>query len=359
MENGSYTGNTYLYYSVCMQDYYLTPEQLVHLRRAHSRERNKKKADRLKAVYLLGKQWSVNDVSEALMLDDDTLRNYWLRYQDSGIVGLLHDKYSGGESKLTDLELKLLDEHLQEVVYAKASDIIHYVSTEFEVDYTLSGMTKLLHGIGYSYKKPKKVPGKANAESQAKFIEEYTAIREKMQRYDSLFFMDASHPHYQTSTAYGWMKKGVERHIKTTAGKKKLNIQGAINIDTHQVISSFDDWLTQESSLDFLAKMRGKVPKGTIYLVCDRAPYYHTERVEEYAKSMAIEMVYLPPYSPNLNPVERLWLYFQKQVLHNKYYPDFKTFTKTCKQFFANTRWHKKQLQTLVTENFEKLDIAA
>ena len=72
-----------------MQDYSLTPEQLGHLRRAHRRERNKRKAYRINAVCLLGQGWSVKKVSEALLLDDDTLRNYWSRYQESGMIGLL------------------------------------------------------------------------------------------------------------------------------------------------------------------------------------------------------------------------------------------------------------------------------
>ena len=70
---------------------------------------------------------------------------------------------------------------------------------------------------------------------------------------------------------------------------------------------------------------------------------------------MAIEIHYLPPYSPNLNPVERLWLYFQKQVLYNKYHKDFKSFTKSCKTFFANIRHHKKQLSLLINDNFQTL----
>ena len=288
-----------------MQNYYLNSEQLRVLRRAHRRERNKKKADRLKAIYLLGECWQVKDIAKALMLDEDTLRNYWRRYKDSGIIGLLQDNYLGSDSKLTDEELRLLDEHLQEVVYLKVSDIVAYVSNEFEVDYSISGMTKLLHSLGYSYKKPKKVPGKADLKKQAEFIKEYKEIQKNKKKEDSILFMDVSHPHYQAHTSYGWMKKGLTIPIKTPAGKKKLNIQGAINIDTHQVISSFDDWLTEESSLDFLEKLRNKIPKGTIHLICDRAPYYHTERVQKYAKSMAIEIHYLPPYSPNLNPVER------------------------------------------------------
>jgi len=113
--------------------------------------------------------------------------------------------------------------------------------------------------------------------------------------------------------------------------------------------------LTEDSTLDFLETLRKKVPKGRIFLILDRAPYYHTKLVEEYAKSMAIHIKYLPAYSPNLNPVERLWLYFQKQVLHNKYFSSFKEFEIKCKSFFKNIRHHKMALRTLLTDNFQAL----
>lgn len=338
-----------------MQDYKLTQEQLQCLKRAHRRQRNKKKAYRINAVCLLGQGWSVKDVSEALLLDTDTLRNYWDRYQSGGIPGLLKDKYVGGESHLTDVEKHQLEAHLQENVYARVKDIINYVKAEFDVSYSESGMTKLLHTLGFSYKKPKKLPGKSNKKAQEEFIKRYHEIKREKNLDDSIYFMDATHPHHQTLTNYGWIKRGEEKPIRTSLTQKKLNIQGAINIETLEVVSSFEPWLTEESTLDFLEKMRQKVPKGRIYLVSDRAPYYHTQRVKDYAESMAISMEYLPAYSPNLNPIERLWLYFQKQVLHNKYFSTFKLFEDSARKFFANIRWHKKNLEDLITDNFQTL----
>jgi len=180
-------------------------------------------------------------------------------------------------------------------------------------------------------------------------------IKRNMNDEDSLLFMDATHPHHQSIASYGWIKKGTEKHIKTTSAQQKLNIQGAIDIHSLKVISSFEPWLTEESSLDFLEKLRKSIPKGRIYLICDRAPYYHTERVKKYAKSMAIKIKFLPPYSPNLNPIERLWLYFQKQVIHNHYYPEFKEFTAASKMFFKNIRYHKSALRSLITDKFEMI----
>lgn len=57
-----------------MQDYRLTPEQQQSLKQAHRTERNKKKVDRIKAVYLLSEGWPVKTISKALLLGEDTIR---------------------------------------------------------------------------------------------------------------------------------------------------------------------------------------------------------------------------------------------------------------------------------------------
>ena len=303
-----------------MHNFSLTNKEIKNLRIAHKKAKEKKYAYRIHAVILLGQEWNYSEVSDVLFTNRDTLRNYVVRYQKLGINGLLNDQYHGRSSQLTTNEIKLLDQHLQEVVYMRAKDIIEYVALEFDVRYSESGMTQLLHTLDYSYKKPKKVPGKANAEEQAKFIKKYREIKRKMNPEDSMLFMDAVHPHHQTIVGYGWIKKGTEKFIKTTSQQKKLNIQGAIDIDSHKVITHIAPWLTEESTLDFLEKIRKNIPEGQIYLGSDRASYYHTKRVKKYARALAITMVYLPPYSPNLNPIERLWLYFQKNVLYNRYY---------------------------------------
>ena len=99
--------------------------------------KKKSDADRLKAVYLLGKGWPMGAVEEALLLDDSTIRGYFKLYSDKGIKGLLETHYAGKESYLTKAELSLLETHLMEHTYSRVNDIIAYVETEFEVAYSL------------------------------------------------------------------------------------------------------------------------------------------------------------------------------------------------------------------------------
>ena len=93
-----------------------------------------------------------------------------------------------------------------------------------------------------------------------------------------------------TSAAFGWMKVRKGPCLKSTAQRKKLNIQGVVDIDSLDVISSFDPWLAQENTLDFLDKANSKKLFGRIYLIMDRVPYHHTDKVKANAKALGIRL---------------------------------------------------------------------
>ena len=69
---------------------------------------------------------------------------------------------------------------LESKVYFTTKSIIFYVSKEFGVIYKVGGMTRLLHKLGFSYKKPKGVPGKAKTEDQEAFVEEYNRVKKRV-----------------------------------------------------------------------------------------------------------------------------------------------------------------------------------
>ena len=62
--------------------------------------------------------------------------------------------------------------------------------------------------------------------------------------------------------------------------------------------------------------------------------------------------MFLPPYAPNLNVIGRLWRFFKKQILHNRYYESFSEFRAACEEFFSNPRKYRRELRGLLTENF-------
>lgn len=336
-----------------MNDYQLSKEALGFLRKRHKAERKKVFADRLKAVYLLGSGWPVADVCEALLVDENTVYRYFDAYKKHGIRALMSDNYKGKEQKLTMQELKLFEQHLQECPSRTTKQAIDFIQNEFSINYSVSGMNALLKRMGYTYRKPQPIPGKLDRDEQAKFIKKYRKIRRNMTVDDSLFFMDGVHPHHNPTIQKGWFKKGKEVLVKTGTRFNCLNINAAVDIDNLDVISTNTGRLTEETTLDFLIKLRARRSKGYIYLVLDNAGYYNTERIRSAAKKLAIKLIYLPPYSPNLNLIERLWNYMRTNFLYNSYFETFKEFKSECMRFMKNLRYKKRSLRSLLTENFQ------
>ena len=97
-----------------MDKYLLSEDELRHLHQAHRSAQSKREADKIKAVYPLGCGWKIKEVAAALLLDEDTVTNYFKKYKSGGISSLLKDNYSGGASYLSSDALSKIDEPLQE-----------------------------------------------------------------------------------------------------------------------------------------------------------------------------------------------------------------------------------------------------
>jgi len=338
-----------------MRGFELTSQEVQSLRTVHRGCREKRLADRIKAIVLLGAGWTVAATAKVLLLDEDTVHKYLQLYQQGGVERLLTMHYQGSQANLNPKQLEVLDKHLMENIYIRAKDIVAYVEEVFGVIYTVQGMTDLLKRLGYVYKKPKLVPGKhQDVETQLAFVESYEKLKQSKDKDDPIYFMDGVHPQHNPVAAYGWIKRGVDKTIESNTGRNRVNINGAIDISCFNVVVEFDERVNAQSTIALFKKIEAKHRKANIiYIYCDNARYYHSRLVQEFLKTSRIVMIFLPPYSPNLNLIERLWKYFRKEILYNEYYEKFSDFQAACQNFFAGIKEHKKALRSLLTENFQ------
>ena len=93
-------------------------------------------------------------------------------------------------------------------------DIIRYIEQRFGVRYSISGITDLLHDMGFSYKKPKVVPGKADPEAQKAFLRDYENLKENKGENDPIYFMDGTYTQHNTASSHGWIKRGEEKETR-------------------------------------------------------------------------------------------------------------------------------------------------
>lgn len=320
---------------------------------AHREEKEKRIADRIKTILNLNDGYSFNEISKFLLLDDDTLRNYFDIYIREGVDGLMHLKYVSGLSYLSSKEIEKLDLHLQKEMYPTAKEVAHYIDKKYGVKYTVEGVRWLLHKLNFVFKKTKHLPGKGSLKKQKAWVVKYNEMKASKGKKDEMYFMDGVHPIHNSITAKAWIKKGTEKGIQANTGRERLNINGLCNVATSEVLIHEDVSVNAQSTILLFDKAQANQPKGKLIIFSDNATYYKSKLVTEYlSKNSRIQLEFLPSYSPNLNLIERLWKFYKKKMLQHKYYEKFSTFKKKSIDFFENIDDYKDELRTLLADNF-------
>ncbi len=333
---------------------FLGEEERQDLLEQHRKERDKRICDRIKAVLLYDKGWSYQQIAEALFISHEAVRQHTLDYE---AFRKLSPKNGGSSSNLNKSQTKLLLEHLHNQTYLYAKNIAAFVWDQFEVRYSVSGMTQWLQNHGFSYKKPAVVPGKADKEAQQDWIKFYEKLKKNLTENETICFMDGVHPTHNAKPAYGWIQKGQRKEIPTNTGRQRVNLSGMIDIISKRVLVQEDETLEAESTIRFLKRIEGAYPnKQTIHLFCDNARYYRNKKVQAFLETSKISMHFLPPYSPNLNPIERLWKLTNEWIINNKYYEKFSEFKNTLLSFLRSLSDPPqdliKILKNRITDNF-------
>lgn len=299
----------------------------------HKKERDGRIRDRIKAVLLHDKGWSLRQIAEALLISDEAVRNH---IEDYKSTHKLRPESGGSQEKLTEKQAQQLEKHLEQHTFLYVKDIVTYVSATFKVKYTVHGMRNWLQRHGFCYKKPALVPGKANEEQQKAWIADYEKLRDSLPANETICFIDGVHPTHNVQPTYGWIKKGVRKEIPTNSGRSRLNLSGALDIISHKIVVQADKTLNANATISFLRKIEAAYPdKVTIHVFSDNARYYKNVEVQGYLKTSRIVLHFLPPYSPNLNPIERLWKWMKERVIYNTYYSGFEEFASAVMGFFV------------------------
>lgn len=312
----------------------LTEDERELLKAQHRLERDGRVRDRIKAVLLRDRGWSYKKIADALLLSDDGVRNHIREYLE---FCKLKPENGGSKERLSFQQSELLQKHLEEHTYLHAKSIVHYIKFRWNISYTIAGLTHWLKRNRFSYKKPKLVPGKADKEQQQIWINSYQELKTSLPEDETICFMDGVHPSHNVQLGHGWIRRGFEKLIPSNTGRSRLNLTGAIDIISHKVVVQEDTMLNAEATINFLKKLElCFLDKCRVHVFCDNARYYRNKKVRAYLESSRIQLHFLPPYSPNLNPIERLWKWMKETVVYNTYYEDFYEFKSAVFGFFKS-----------------------
>lgn len=343
-------------------DFKLTEQERVRLLHHQERERRKKVAASIRRyqaitiLLMLDAGIGFEQVAAAFGIHDSTVRRYLKRFEaDRSIENYLSVLYKGSTRTITEEQCSELVEALKTQTFRTAAEVRSFISRRFGIRYSLRHTRRLLKELGFVRKKTCSLPAEADPEKQREFLSKTLEplLERTREAGEPLYFCDATHPEYNTRPGYAWIPRGQRRVVKTVAGKRRVNLNGACNAHSPcDIIVIESDRINTESTIELFKRLQKRHPSGTIHVVCDNASYYHSKRLQEWLSTSRIKVTPLPKCSPNLNLIERLWKFMHEEVLDLHYYDSIDDFRSAIKQFFKYTGDHAAKLKSLLAPNF-------
>jgi len=171
-----------------------------------------------------------------------------------------------------------------------------------------------------------------------------------------VFFVDAAHFVFGTFLCCLWSIARI--FVRAASGRQRFNVLGAWNAVTRQLIAVTNTTVVNTDTMcELLRKIAAQNLTGPITVVLDNARYQRNQVVQSLAVNLGIRLLFLPPYSPNLNLIERLWGFAKRQSVYGKYHADFASFRTAIESTLANlSTTHASRLKTLMTLTFQEFD---
>jgi transposase len=190
-----------------------------------------------------------------------------------------------------------------------------------------SGLIALLHRLGMEHRKPKTVSRKLDPEKQAAFIKAYEDLLNQLEADEVVLFADAVHPTHAVRPVSCWAPKDTPIAVAQSSGRQRLNIHGAINLETGHTRMLEVETVDANSTIKLMIALLTLYPrKRVIRLFLDNARYHHAKLVQAWLtrQGCRIKLHIIPTYCPHLDPIERLWGMMHKHITHNKCHESFR-----------------------------------
>jgi transposase len=340
-----------------MIDIDFTPADIDALHHERFHHPHPRVQEKMEAVYLKSQGLLHKDICRLSRISENTLRSYLRQFQEGGIERLKRLDFAGPVSELADHREELEDyfrKNPPRSTAQAAADIERLTG----VRRGLTQVRKFLTGMGLKCRKLGMIPAKADAEEQRQFLDKklWPRLRQAQRLRRVVCFVDAAHFVHGPHLGYLWCF--VRLLIRGPSGRKRFNVLGAIDAVTHELTTVCNDTvINAEAGCALLRALAARYAGLPLTLVLDNARYQRCALVQQLAKELRIELLFLPAYSPNLNLIERLWKFVKKEVLSCRYYEDFARFKASIRECLEGVEGkHRGSIASLMTLNFQTFE---
>lgn len=312
---------------------------------------------RANALVLLDKGWSAQEVAEAFLLDDDTVRDWHKLYVEGGLEALRRFDVGGSASLLNAEQEAQLKDWVTATLPRTTREVGAWIEARFGIVYeSRSGLIMMLNRLGMTWHKPRVIPRKLDEARQKAFIDGYAKLLNDLPGNEAVLFADAVHPTHAARPAGCWAPAQATLAIEQSSGRQRINIHGAIDLETGQTRMIEVVTVDAASTISLLKGIEALYPMmALIHVFLDNARYHHATLVKQWLArpECRIRLHFVPAYCPHLNPIERLWGLMHKNVTHNRCYDTCNQFSDVALQFLRERvprNW--AQFCDAVSDNF-------
>lgn len=314
---------------------------------------------KMEVLWLKSQNLPLKLICKLADISPNTLRTYCEQYQSGGVERLKEINFNQPKSELESHKITIR-QYLELNPPANINQAAQQIEKLTGIRRSPSQIRKFLKSIGMRCLKVGAIPAKADPDEQEEYKRDKLEPRLEEAKCGerAVLFVDAAH--FVMGAFLGMIWCFERLFIKSPSGRKRFNVLGALNAITHEVILvTNDSYITAIQVCELLYKLKELKLSIPITLVLDNARYQKCRVVQDLAKSLEIELLYLPTYSPNLNLIERLWKFVKKKCLYGKYYEDFTQFSSAISGCLNDAHLqHKKELDSLLTLRFQHFDKA-
>ena len=239
-------------------------------------------ARRANAILLLDRGWGCEKVSDALLLDDDTIRSWFKIYREGGVDALETFDFAGGHRALNAEQLASLKSWATATLPASTNVVGHHIETTYGVSYTRSGLVKLMAAIDFVWRKPELVPSHLDLAAQKAFVDQHEKLRNGLEADEAIVYGDAVHPTHQTRPAGVWMPRNADVAVPAASGRDRMNIHGVIDLETGATRMKEVLSVDADSTIALLGSIEAAYSTmRQIHVYLDNARYHHARAVQD------------------------------------------------------------------------------
>lgn len=310
---------------------------------------------KLHVVYLKALGLPHQEIIRIARVSGDSVTRYLQAYIEGGVTALCTSQRHCPRSALLP-HSEVLKTRFQAHPPHTVAEAVYEIEKLTGIQLALSACRDFMHKhLGMKYRKMAVIPSKADPDKQSEFLHNKLEplLEEEKQGKRRVFFVDAAH--FVMGAFLGMLWCFERLFLKSSSGRNRYNVLGAYSVKDSELIAITNDaYINSDTLVELLTTISRLHADTTITLILDNARYQRCDKVINKALELGIDLQFLPPYSPNLNLIERLWKFTKKQCLYNRYYQSFcqfKTAIDDCLSKVSST--FSEQVKRLLKPNFQ------